>query len=273
MIIWLASYPKSGNTLLRSMLTGYFFTNDGIYDFSLIKNIRQFPHGGLFKELGIDINNQNEVIKKYIDVQKIINRQNNIKFLKTHSYFFNFKKNYPFTDLANTLGAIYIVRDPRNVVTSFSKYKDISIEESANFMINGKGDGFTWTNTWSENYKSWRELINYNKYLLIKYEDLIENRENVFIKILEFIHRLNNSNLKLDQNKIKNLMKTTSFEYLQKLEEEKGFIESGIEKKTGKKIPFFNMGKKNNWKKILDIKIKNKLETSFVKEMKEIGYL
>ena len=273
MIVWLASYPKSGNTLLRSMLTGYFFSKDGNYDFTLIKNIKQFPHGGLFKELGVDLSNQNETIKKYIEIQKIINRQNNIKFLKTHSYLFNFKKNYPFTDLRNTLGVIYIVRDPRNVVTSFSKYKNISIKESANFMINGKGDGFTWTNTWGENYRSWKELINYNKYLLIKYEDLIENRENVFIKILEFIHKLNNTKLKLDLNKIKNLMKTTSFEYLQKLEREKGFSESSIDKKTGKKIPFFNMGKKNNWKEILNPEIKNQLETSFIKEMQEIGYL
>jgi len=273
MIIWLASYPKSGNTLLRSMLTGYFFSKDGNYDFTLIKNIKQFPHGGLFKELGVDLSNQNETIKKYIEIQKIINRQNNIKFLKTHSYLFNFKKNYPFTDLRNTLGVIYIVRDPRNVVTSFSKYKNISIKESANFMINGKGDGFTWTNTWGENYRSWKELINYNKYLLIKYEDLIENRENVFIKILEFIHKLNNTKLKLDLNKIKNLMKTTSFEYLQKLENEKGFSEAGINQKTGKNIPFFNLGPKNNWKEILDPKITNRLEIAFKDEMVELGYL
>ena len=49
MIIWLASYPKSGNTLLRSMLAAYFFSKDGNYNFNLIKNIKQFPHGGFFK--------------------------------------------------------------------------------------------------------------------------------------------------------------------------------------------------------------------------------
>ena len=57
MIIWLASYPKSGNTLLRSMLAAYFFSKDGIYNFSLIKNIKQFPHGGLFIKMGVDIQN------------------------------------------------------------------------------------------------------------------------------------------------------------------------------------------------------------------------
>ena len=51
MIVWLASYPKSGNTLVRSMLAAYFFSKDGIYDFDLIKNIKQFPHIGLLKNL------------------------------------------------------------------------------------------------------------------------------------------------------------------------------------------------------------------------------
>ena len=42
MFIWLASYPKSGNTFLRSLLAAYFFSKDGVYNFDLIKNIKQF---------------------------------------------------------------------------------------------------------------------------------------------------------------------------------------------------------------------------------------
>ena len=49
MIIWLASYPKNGNTLLRSMLSAYFFTADGKFNFDTIKNIKQFPAFKLFK--------------------------------------------------------------------------------------------------------------------------------------------------------------------------------------------------------------------------------
>ena len=56
MILWLASYPKSGNTLIRSMLAAYFFSKDGVYDFNQIKNIKQFPNSDLFenemRELG-----------------------------------------------------------------------------------------------------------------------------------------------------------------------------------------------------------------------------
>ena len=70
MFIWIASYPKSGNTLCRSMIASYFFSNDGIFNFDLIKNIKQFPETELFKTSGVNIKNEREVIKNYIKVQK-----------------------------------------------------------------------------------------------------------------------------------------------------------------------------------------------------------
>ena len=61
MIFWLASYPKSGNTLLRSILGSYFFSQDGNFNFNNLYKISQFPTQNQFTKLGIDINN--EVIK------------------------------------------------------------------------------------------------------------------------------------------------------------------------------------------------------------------
>ena len=98
MIVWLASYPKSGNTLVRSLLSSYYFSKDGIFNFELIKNIKQFPHKELFLQNGVDINNEKEVIKSYLKVQESINRKNSVQFLKTHSYLFNIENN-PFTKL------------------------------------------------------------------------------------------------------------------------------------------------------------------------------
>ena len=72
MFIWLASYPKSGNTLIRALLGSYFFSKDGIFNFEIIKNIKQFPHSGVFENLGIDINNEKEVIKNYIRHKKVL---------------------------------------------------------------------------------------------------------------------------------------------------------------------------------------------------------
>ena len=76
MFVWLASYPKSGNTLVRSLLSAYFFSNDGVYNFNLIKNIKQFPNITLFEDLGIDIRNDEEVLKNYIRVQKTFSKKN-----------------------------------------------------------------------------------------------------------------------------------------------------------------------------------------------------
>ena len=273
MIIWLASYPKSGNTLLRSMLAAYLFSKDGIYDFSLIKNIKQFPHGGLFIKMGIDIKDHNETIKNYIKAQESFNKKNAVQFLKTHSYLFNFDKDNGFTDSNNTLGVIYIVRDPRNVVTSFSKFRGFSNEEMADFMIKGSGDGLTWTNNWATNFHSWKFFKEYERYLLIRYEDLINKRESTFLNVLNFIHKITKSKLVLDKEKLDNTVKTTSFENMQKLEKEKGFSEAGINQKTGEKVPFFNLGPKNNWKQSLDPTIIKKIEKAFKKEMEELEYL
>jgi len=273
MIIWLASYPKSGNTLLRSMLAAYLFSKDGIYDFSLIKNIKQFPHGGLFIKMGIDIKDHNETIKNYIKAQESFNKKNAVQFLKTHSYLFNFDKENGFTDSNNTLGVIYIVRDPRNVVTSFSKYRGFSNEEMADFMIKGSGDGLTWTNNWATNFHSWKLFKEHERYLLIKYEDLINKRESTFLNVLNFIHKITKSKLVLDKEKLDNTVKTTSFENMQKLEKEKGFSEAGINQKTGEKVPFFNLGPKNDWRQSLDPTIIKKIEKAFKKEMEELEYL
>ena len=61
--------------------------------------------------------------------------QNFVQFCKTHSYLFNFYDKYPFTNLENSLGVIYIVRDPRNVVSSYANFLSCSEEKSANIMI------------------------------------------------------------------------------------------------------------------------------------------
>ena len=273
MFIWLASYPKSGNTLLRSMLSAYLFSKNGNFFFGLIKNIKQFPHGGLFMKQGIDIKDHNETIKNYIKVQESFNKRDSVQFLKTHSYLFNFNKKFPFTDLNNSLGVIYIVRDPRNIVNSFSKFKNTTIDQTAHFMINSSGDGLTWTNTWSNNFQSWKLFKEYGRYMLIKYEDLINNRELIFLNVLKFIYKLNKSKFVLDKNKFDNVIKTTSFENMQKLEKETGFGEGTIDEKTGEKIPFFNLGPKNNWKNLLDAKIRHRIEKAFKKEMEELGYL
>ena len=285
MFVWLASYPKSGNTMVRSLLAAYFFSNDGMFNFDLIKNIKQFPNIKLFENFGVDINDDDEIIKNYIKVQGTFRDKFTVQFLKTHSYLFNFYNKYSFTDLNNSIGAIYIVRDPRNVVTSYAKFANISVEDATNQMINKIYIGGdinsknivdhtkVWTGNWAQNFNSWKSFKHQERYLLIKYEDLIEDTEKYFLKILEFIHKLDNSKLKINDDKFQNVIKTVSFKNMQNLERKIGFSESKIDNKSGKKIPFFNLGPKNDWKKILDNKVRNIIENKFKKEMIELGYL
>ena len=72
MFVWLASYPKSGNTLVRSLLASYFFSEDGNYDFEQLKNINQFPDTALFKKFNIDLSNEENVIKNYIKFKNLL---------------------------------------------------------------------------------------------------------------------------------------------------------------------------------------------------------
>ena len=126
-----------------------------------------------------------------------------------------------------------------------------------------KTDFPTFVGSWSYNYKSWQSKELKNKCLLIKYEDLINQKENTIIQILEFIAKLSKIKLTLNKKKLENSIKTTDFEYLQNLEKEKGFGEAMISKTKVNKIKFFYLGPKNNWKKILNEEIKKKIEINF----------
>ena len=77
----------------------------------------------------------------------------------------------------------------------------------------------------------------------------------------------------MNKSKFYKAIETTDFERLKKLEKEKGFFEAKTNKKTGEKIPFFNLGPKNNWKTMLIPEIRTKLEKAFEKEMLELNYL
>ena len=285
MICWLASYPKSGNTYLRALLASYFFTQDGNFNFEILKNIKYFPHANLFKSYNINIEDENEVIKNYIQVQENINKKykKTALFVKTHSSL-EAINNYHFTNLENSIGVIYVVRDPRNIVKSYSNHYQCSLEKSSEDMlsrINLKGmehydkfvnKVFTHVGSWANNYNSWKEFKKYKKYLLIKYEDLVSNPEKIFLDVLNFLSEITRSKIKIDKAKLNNVIISTKFDKLKNLEEKHGFIEA-LKDKNGRKLTFFKYGSKNNWKETLPEEIRKKLEHSFQIELEELGYL
>ena len=238
MIIWLASYPKSGNTLIRSMLSAYFFSNDGIFNFELLNNIKQFPDNSILKNLGIDTSDENVVVRNYIKAQEEINKRDgkSIRFLKTHSALSNINGN-PFTNLKNSLGVIYIVRDPRKIINSYANHSELSLEEAQKrilevITLGGKSEPLNktiiHTGSWSSNYQSWKEFKKTDRYFLIKFEDLVSDPERTFIDILNFIHKLTNSKEEIDKTKLTKTLDSTTFEYLQNLEKKESFDEATI---------------------------------------------
>jgi hypothetical protein len=279
MIIWLASYPKSGNTLLRSILSSYFYSKDGEFSFNNLNYISQFPLTSQFMSAGINIDNDEEIFKNFINVQNFLNQEKGkVKFLKTHSALCKMHESN-FTDLNNTLGVIYIVRDPRNVVNSLAYHNGISINEAADTMIDNSKfleksvkNCRVFLGSWNYNYDSWKYLKIKKKYLLIKYEDLINKKKTTMLRVLKFLDKLGMKS-KLDIVKLNRAIKSTDFKKVKNLEQNETFYEGVLDIKTGKRKTFFNLGPNNDWRRLLDDKIKIKLEKAFEKEMSELEYL
>tara|TARA_B100000965_G_scaffold388702_1_gene393522 strand:- start:326 stop:1174 length:849 start_codon:yes stop_codon:yes gene_type:complete len=282
MIIWLASYPKSGNTWIRSFVSALLYTSEGQNDFSNLKRIKQFPAKSLFKDFTLDLQNPEEIYKNWIEVQNFLNLDNEIKFLKTHHVNCVIGK-YKFTDDQNTLGVIHIVRDPRNVLLSLKNHFSLDNNKALEFMSKEKHwvgiekedeDKFrdnmipTLISSWDIHYQTWKNKT--KNYLLIKYEDLAENPEIEFLKITNYLEKLTNK--KFDKKNISRAIETTSFEYMQKLED-KGYFSENARGYNKNKVKFFNLGQKNDWKKLLNNEIIEKIDLKFNKEMKELGYL
>jgi len=276
MISWIASYPKSGNTFIRSFLASYLFSDTGKFDFDLLYNILQFPS---LKFSKTDLFSKKDAAQNWIYNQNFF-FNNKDTFLKTHNTLIEFE-GYKFTSPKQTRGAIYIVRDPRNVVLSMSHHYSLTYEESFKKMINSEASllektfnndhsNFTFLGSWSNHYKSWRDNNEF-KVLFLKYEDFEENAEKEFKKILSFIYELKNEKFIINDKKFSNALKSTNFTTLKNKENVYGFEES-IYSDKGKKLNFFNFGFQNKWQKKLPHDIVKKINLSLKNEIIELGY-
>ena len=172
----------------------------------------------------------------------------------------------------NTKAYIYLVRDPRSVVLSMASYQNVSVDRAAELMLNegsyGSDDKDDFMieirSSWRINYLSWKKEKKF-KGLIVKYEDLKKNPFENFTKILNFLKDF--INFEINEEKIKRCIELCDFQKLKNLENKLGFDEA-ISSNV-----FFRKAELEEWKKSLDIKIKNKIESNFKNEMKELGYL
>ena len=280
MIIWLASYPKSGNTWVRYFLASLIYSNQGKVGLEKLGFIMQYPKRDQFEKLVTNFDDFNQIKKNWINSQNLINSDNKLNIFKTHHVLCSLGKDN-FTDKKNTLGAIYVVRDPRNVISSILYHFNLSnTEEALNFIqtedkfignVKNKVNYplHTLIGSWKTNYNSWK--FSGKNFLLVKYEDLILNPNTEFKRIANYI--TNTTNIKFSEEQIKKGIDESSFENLRKFEDKNGFIESIKDPENKKRKKFFNLGPRNNWKKSLDKKFVDEIENSFNDEMKELGYI
>ena len=272
MIIWLASYPKSGNTFVRALLSSYL-NNENEDVFSKMRGIRSFPKKNSFNNI-IDEDlikkDHMELFKYFLSAQKKINENNKLNFVKTHNYFGS-TNGYEFTNKENTAGAIHIVRDPRSVAVSYAHHSDIPFEKSVDLLLMDNRIGINNGGypearmSWKIHFQSWLNCP-FPK-LLIKYEDLNKDTYNNFKKILVFINQFLRNKFEIDDDKIRKTVENCSFDNLSKLEREIGFEEKE------KNVRFFRKGRNNEWKDVLPDEQIKRIERSYLNELKKLSYI
>ena len=269
MIIWIASYPKSGNTWIRALIAYYFFSKEEKFSFDLLKHIPNFNVSDYVNE-NYPLKSNDDIIKNWLPIQKFINNKfkRNLLF-KTHNACIKIKDN-SFTNNKVSAGCIYIVRDPRNVVTSYKNFENQSYENVTQNMFNEEGfllsnqstfrkfgiKGVEIISSWGQHYNSWVHNKLKIPICLIKYENLLNDPSAEFVKIFDFLKKINKEKkIKIDEKRLKKTINETNFENLKNLENSTGFIE-----KQNRKAKFFNQGSDNDWEQILPKEISSKIE-------------
>ena len=283
MIFWIASYPKSGNTWLRALISSYYYSEDGVFHEKIIKNIGQFPEKKHFTSFNYDPKVVTDTTRFWIKAQEKINEDKKLRFFKTHNAF-GVLNNQNFTNKENSIGCIYIIRDPRNIITSLKNHYELDDDSALKWMTRENNfiydvekldrDGysdFQFISSWATNYKSWK-VQKKIPIKIIKYEDLLNKTYAVFMDVVKFINETTNNKEKISKDKLKNSVNSTLFDKLKNNEEKHGFSEAIQSKKENKKIPFFHLGPKNDWRKILDEDLKKKLNNVFEKNLIELSY-
>ena len=282
MIFWIASYPKSGNTWLRSLLCAYYYSSDGNFNQKLLKNISQFPQKHHFANFDYNPKIVTDTSRFWIKAQNEINRDSKLKFFKTHNILGAINNNN-FTNKENSIGGIYLVRDPRNIITSLQNHFELNKDEALKFMLSEKKylydynqandfSDFQFISSWEKNYKSWTKQDIF-PIKVIKYEELMNNTFETFKEIILFIEKITKIKKIFIESKAKNSIQSTSFNEMKKIEQSKGFNESVLSKNHSKKIPFFHLGPKNDWKKIFNEDFIKNATLKFKPLLKELNYI
>jgi hypothetical protein len=245
-IVWLASYPKSGNTWTRIFLTNYLMNakepvpiNQAHRLVLIDSNIKTYK-----MVAGREINVQDiELTLSLRDkvLRGIVANNADVNLVKTH----NIRKQVRGVTMIPdeyTKSAVYIMRNPLDMVLSYARHYGMTVKDAVTCIsrsdnANAPTDETVaqFLGTWSEHVNSWTSGANY-PVLVLKYEDLLADPVMYFGKLIEHF------GLPKDQERLERAIKFSSIKELRKQEKESGFIERPKQAKQ-----FFGKGTSGQW--------------------------
>ena len=251
-LVWLASYPKSGNTWVRAFWAAYLDQSDDVFDLRKIEAVTvSDSKWALFTAVSgkqpEQIDNE-EVNALRAAVQKrLVSSMAPSQLVKTHNARFT-DDGYPLVRADCTRGAVYVVRNPLDVVDSLSDHASLSLDQTIALLNNPNHRlrrdarlASQYVGTWSAHVLSW---IDYDDFpvLVLRYEDLCEQPMAAFGRLVEFLGH------PPDDERLGRAIERSSFGALSALEEQTGFAETSPKSRSGR---FFRRGRARFWQNVL----------------------
>mgnify|MGYP001824129616 CR=1 FL=1 len=270
-ITWIASYPKSGNTMLRMLLEAYHYNSDtidinkmvlisGDAGATLIQGMSPIPVG----DLGF---NGEALLRPAMLLNYYCSRTPPV-YMKTHFANLQIKGLPPFIPSHVTRKAVYVVRDPRDVFHSFASYFNFSPKMTATamsgkeFTIGGQEkNSLQMVSSWSNHVASWTSEDGFPVHI-VKYEDLLADTAKELSEILEFLE------IDVDDERVGRAVNAVQISKLQKMEDEGGFREN---RATGSR--FFSDGGGTRWRDEVAPRWIKQVEEDHGEVMRLLGYL
>ena len=250
-LIWLASYPKSGNTWARMFVAAYL---SGAESFDL-KQVHQFSRSESLLALFADIAgkpstelSEEDISTHRLAVQERLARNVGQRVVKTHNA--RLTRDYRRLVFSRfTRAGIYVVRNPLDVVDSLADHTNKSLDEAIELMNeSGHRLGATdkhaaqFVGTWSHHVRTWINNADEFPLIVLRYEDLKANPYEGFGNLIKFL------GWQYDEQRVRRAVDLTSFESLQRAEDVDGFAEASAIATSGR---FFRHGQCGRWREIL----------------------
>jgi hypothetical protein len=271
-IVWVASYPKSGNTWIRAFLHNLIFRTEESYDINQINLLSVGDSArGWFEEFlnetPADWSMGETAAARPRVHAKIASLTDGLIFVKTHNALVT-HAGAPMITPELTAGAIYIIRNPLDIVVSMSHYFDMDLDSAVTVMNQSfeprppdEKVVYQMWGSWSENVATWTRKLDAALFVM-RYEDLLADSFIPISALVKFLY------LRPTRRELERAVDNSSFERLQAQELELGFVE--MPSSSGR---FFRKGVAGQWKEILTKNQVRAIVNAHYEQMSRFGYL